>query len=46
LLRRLLFIVVQLKCRSCCITVVRCGRCTVHSRKRKPPWTFAVHSKA
>jgi len=31
--------------RYCCITVIRCCRCAVHSRERRPPRTFAVYSK-
>jgi len=24
------------------MTVIRCCRCTVYSRERRPPWTFAA----
>jgi len=24
------------------MTVIQCCRCTVHSKKRRPPWTFAA----
>ena len=43
-MRRLLFIVVQLRRTYCCITVMRCCRCTVHSSEKRPPQFIQKHN--